>query len=97
MKTKNQNWTARPLTPPSLRQRSARSQTPKPATDRPRLSATELAEWVERAKALPDLRWEKVQAVREALRAREYDVDSRIAEACRRLGQDWPGLIPSAE
>ncbi|HSW45093.1 MAG TPA: flagellar biosynthesis anti-sigma factor FlgM [Phycisphaerae bacterium] len=37
-----------------------------------------MPDWVEAAKALPDVRWDKVARIREALDAGSYDVDARL-------------------
>lgn len=46
-------------------------------TDRP---VPEMAAWVEQVRALPDIRWEKVAAVRAALAEGNYGLDQRLAE-----------------
>jgi hypothetical protein len=53
------------------------------------LTRGELQDWIEQAKSLPDVRWDKVQAVREALAADTYDVDARLAE----LSEKFPGTF----
>lgn len=58
-----------------------------PVAARPHPPAPELQPWIDKAKALPDVRWEKVQALRRALAEGEYDLDSRVNE----LIDQWPG------
>jgi hypothetical protein len=53
----------------------------------------ETPQWLEHAKALPDLRWSKVQALRDALAAGEYDVDQRLGDLFDRL----PGELANLE
>jgi hypothetical protein len=43
------------------------------------VTATELREWVDRAKDLPDIRWSKVQAMREAIRTETFNENERLA------------------
>lgn len=43
-----------------------------------RRTVAEMPDWVEAAKALPDVRWDKVARIREALDAGSYDVDARL-------------------
>jgi anti-sigma28 factor (negative regulator of flagellin synthesis) len=47
----------------------------------------EMDGWVEKAKALPDIRWDKVAQLREALQAGQYDVDVRLND----MLADLPG------
>jgi len=61
------------------------------------VSDQELEGWVEEAKDLPDLRWEKVKALRDQLARGEYDLDRRLDELFERLpaalqGLDQPAL-----
>jgi anti-sigma28 factor (negative regulator of flagellin synthesis) len=55
---------------------------PKPtfsAPQPPKKSAEiDVAEWVDKVEQLPDMRWEKVQQIREALASGEYNVDERM-------------------
>ncbi|MBI4581936.1 MAG: hypothetical protein HY718_19720 [Planctomycetes bacterium] len=47
---------------------------PRPARRQPTpVSAAELKEWVRRARDLPDIRWEKVQAMRDAIQSGSFD------------------------
>jgi anti-sigma28 factor (negative regulator of flagellin synthesis) len=39
----------------------------------------ELAAWVQKAKDLPDIRWDKVKAMRQAIRSGTFDHDPRLA------------------
>lgn len=57
-----------------------KSQAPRPQADR---TVAEMPEWIEKAGALPDIRWSKVEAVREALANGQYDVDARLADMFR--------------
>ena len=43
-------------------------------------SLADLPRWIERVKALPDIRWAKVAAIREALATGQYDVDTRCQD-----------------
>ncbi|HOA73657.1 MAG TPA: flagellar biosynthesis anti-sigma factor FlgM [Phycisphaerae bacterium] len=45
----------------------------------------ELAVWVQKAKDLPDIRWDKVQAMREAIREGTFDHDPRLADLSKLL------------
>lgn len=67
---------------PLLRKRAVISATRRrPAvakhTDR---SLADLPRWIEKAKALPDIRWTKVAEIREALASGQYDVDTRCLD-----------------
>ena len=67
---------------PLLHKRAAVSATrrrPTVATRADR-SLADLPRWVEKTKALPDIRWAKVAAIREALAAGQYDVDTRCQD-----------------
>ncbi len=43
-------------------------------------AVAELPTWVEKARDLPDIRWDKVARIREALQAGDYDVDTRLQD-----------------
>jgi len=65
--------------------------TPPPANRRPQappLTAAELASWVRRAKDLPDIRWEKVKALREAIRHDSFDLDRRLTDLADKLPEE---------
>jgi hypothetical protein len=64
-----------------------------PATGRAKLTRAELQYWLERAKSLPDIRWEKVEAVREAMTKNRYDIDSRLDDLLEDLPDDWAAVI----
>lgn len=49
------------------------------------VSSAEMTLWLQRAKELPDIRWDKVQAMREAIRNRTIDTDDRLAQLADRL------------
>ncbi|UCG15279.1 MAG: hypothetical protein JSV19_08265 [Phycisphaerales bacterium] len=49
---------------------------PAPHTD-PK-DAIDLSSWKQRLRDLPDLRWDKVVAIRDALRNRQYEVETRV-------------------
>lgn len=53
------------------------------------MSQAELAEWVRKAKDLPDIRWDKVKAMREALAGSQFDIEERLA----RLGDKLPSEV----
>ena len=55
---------------------------------RPRLSPRTLQRWRELVHDLPDIRLEKVQATREALKNREYDGEEVLEETIRRLREE---------
>ena len=69
--------------------RSASIRFPAPIPEAPRRSPTvarapaatpdEMKAWVQSAKDLPDIRWDKVQAMREAIRNQTLDMDDRLA------------------
>lgn len=46
----------------------------------------ELAAWVRKAKDLPDIRWDKVLSLRQAIRSEKFDLDERLAK----LGDKLP-------
>ena len=59
---------------------------PRKATTPPApVSKAEMKTWLERAKELPDIRWDKVQAMREAVRNRTIDTDDRLSRLADRL------------
>lgn len=62
-----------PLQPAANRGRTAQPVTP-----------AELATWVQKAKDLPDIRWDKVHAMRAAIREAGFDLDPRLANFCDR-------------
>jgi len=41
-------------------------------------TAAEMPDWLEKAKTLPDIRWDKVARIREALHADRYDMEARL-------------------
>jgi hypothetical protein len=45
----------------------------------------ELATWVQKAKDLPDIRWDRVQAMREAIRSEGFDLDVRLSKIGEKL------------
>lgn len=67
----------RPVPPPANRGRAT-----EPVTD------AELAEWVQKAKDLPDIRWDKVKAMRDALAGSQFDVDDRLAKLGDKLPEE---------
>jgi anti-sigma28 factor (negative regulator of flagellin synthesis) len=60
------------------------------APQRPQDDA-DIDEWVEKAKNLPDLRWEKVQQIRQALASGEYDVDERMETILQNMSNAFGG------
>jgi len=67
---------------PLIHQRAVISATRRrPAvTARSNRSLADMPRWIERVKALPDIRWAKVAAIREALATGQYDVDTRCQD-----------------
>ena len=59
-----------------------RANPPRPPTP---VSKAEIKSWLERAKELPDIRWDKVQAMRDAVRNRTIDADDRLSRLADRL------------
>ena len=64
----------------------------RPVADQPEQKLPDLQRWVEKVKALPDLRWEKIQALREALAGDEYDVDGRLNDLLDSLPEELSAL-----
>ncbi len=60
-------------------------------------SKAEVRKWVERAKALPDLRFDKVKAVREAIEAGIYDADTNLEELLARFAAELSGQFTDRE
>lgn len=50
------------------------------------VTQAELASWVGKAKDLPDIRWDRVQAMRQAIQSERFDLDVRLAH----LGEKLP-------
>lgn len=48
----------------------------------------DVAEWVERARQLPDVRWDKVQALRVAIASGRYDLEGRLDQLIDRVPQE---------
>jgi hypothetical protein len=44
--------------------------------------------WLAKAKALPDVRWEKVARIRQALDADCYDLEARLQDMLGNLSED---------
>ena len=67
---------------PLLKKRAAISATRRRPTvvQRADRSLADLPRWIEKAKALPGIRWDKVAAIREALASGLYDVDTRCQD-----------------
>ncbi len=63
---------------PAPAKAAAPKQTSKP--QQASISPAELKQWLEKAKDLPDIRWSKVKAVREAILAEGFDTDERLAQ-----------------
>lgn len=63
-----------------------------PTAPCPARALPDLRHWTDKVKALPDLRWEKVEAVRNALAAGRYDLDTRLNELIDRLPDEWQAL-----
>lgn len=49
------------------------------------VSPAELERWIAKARSYPDIRWEKVQAMRAAIQAEGFDGDERLAQLADRL------------
>ena len=69
---------------------SARRRKPATTARRDR-TAAEMPDWLEKAKALPDVRWDKVARIREALHAGRYDAEARLNDLLADLPDE---LIP---
>lgn len=69
---------------PRRRTRVSKKRVP-PPPPRPETTTLDAQAWVEKVKALPDLRWEKVRAVRDALAEGGYDVEARLDDLIDRL------------
>jgi len=67
-----------------------------PVYEFPQQKPADHKQWVEKVKQLPDVRQDKVMAIREALEADRYDVDSRLNELFDRL-PDELGNLTSAD
>ena len=52
----------------------------------------DLPRWLEKVKALPDIRWEKVAAIRAALESGQYDADARIEDLLERFPAELAAL-----
>ena len=48
-----------------------------------------LLQWIEKVKAMPDIREDKVRAIRSALAAGTYDVNARLEDLC----DHWPDKL----
>lgn len=51
------------------------------------MTPAELESLIRKSRELPDLRWDRVQAVRTAIRAGEYDVDGRLNELLENMSR----------
>ncbi len=83
------------------RKKASQAAAPVPFRDRPvappanrgpageRFTKAELAAWVKKAKDLPDIRWDKVQALRQAIKSEGFDLDERLAK----LGDKLPAEL----
>lgn len=78
----------RPVDPPV---KPSRSTAPPP-----NVSAEELSRWIEMAKSMPDLRWDKVKTMRDALRSRAYDPDAHLADMMDALPDEMIEMLRSA-
>ena len=70
---------------------------PLPRPVRSQITPTEWCEWLERAGNLPDVRLDKVAAIRDALANGQYDVDTRLSELIDRLDANWSTSKPSGK
>jgi|GEM_PF-3129894 len=91
MKTQKQSTSQSSLSSSARSKPLPRPQFPQPT--RSVMTPAEINHWVEQARELPDVRWEKVNAVREALSKGEYDVEGLLNELLKRL----PGSPPVSE
>ncbi len=71
---------------PGLHLPPTRSRRHLPPTQAP-VTPTELESLVRKSRELPDLRWDKVQAVRNAIRSGHYDVDGRLNELLENMSR----------
>jgi len=56
-----------------------------PQYDPPKTTPPANDEWIEKVKKLPDVRQEKVRAIRKALQAGEYDLETRLNQLFDKL------------
>jgi len=65
-----------------FKKRVAISQTRRRPADTRRADRTlaDMPRWIEKVKALPDIRWNKVAEIREALASGQYDIDTRCQD-----------------
>lgn len=52
------------------------------------MTKAELAAWVRKARDLPDIRWEKVQALRQAIESGDFDVEGRLSQLEEKLPRE---------
>lgn len=52
------------------------------------VSEAELEAWTQKVKDLPDIRWDKVKAMREAIQNHTIDTDDRLANLAERLSPE---------
>ncbi len=63
-------------------------------TSRRDRAPAELPDWLEKAKNLPDIRWDKVARIREALQTGRYDVEARLHDLLADLPDELAALKP---
>ena len=63
-----------------------------PTAPRPSPALPDLQRRTDKVKATPDLRREKVEALRNALAADQYDLDARLHELIDRTPEEWQTL-----
>lgn len=59
-----------------------------PAPDTGPKDAVDLSSWKQRLRDLPDLRWDKVVAIRDALRNQQYEVETRVDHLISLMAND---------
>ena len=64
----------------------------KPDTPR-RADLNDLAEWIERVHALPEIRWSKVETIRHALTDGDYALDEHLQHVADHLPDELTTLV----
>jgi hypothetical protein len=62
------------------------------ATVRRDRAAAEMPDWLDKARALPDIRWDKVARIREALHGDRYNMEARLHDLLADLPDEFVAL-----